>query len=100
MKTLKQLERIRKAHKLIQIENTGTPREFARKLHISERQLYNMLEQLREIDAPLLFNRKSRNYYYTRDFDLLVNVSIEVLINEELRTIYNGKHSPLTQNRV
>ncbi len=36
MKTLKQLERLRKAHQLIQQATTGTPAEFANRLHISE----------------------------------------------------------------
>jgi len=90
MKTLKQLERLRKAHKLIRQENTGTPKEFAIKLHISERQIYNILEQLKDMDAPLLFNRKANTYYYSYDFDLLVNISVQVLIHNELKTIYAG----------
>ena len=91
MKTLKQLERLRKAHKLIQQQHTGTPAEFANKLHISERQLYNILERLKEIDAPLLYNRKTNTYYYQHDFDLLVNITVQVLVHEELKTIYAGQ---------
>jgi len=90
MKTLKQLERLRKAHKLIQLENTGVPDEFAEKLGISRRQLYNMIEYLKEVDAPLHYNRKTNSFYYSYDFDLLVNVSVQVLVKNELVTIYAG----------
>jgi len=90
MKTLKQLERLRKAHKLIQQENTGTPVEFAKRLDISRRQLYNIIEYLKEVDAPILYNRKTNTFYYNYDFDLLVNVSVQVLVKEELITIYAG----------
>jgi len=90
MKTLKQLERLRKAHKLIQQENTGTPAEFANRLFISERELYRILEYLKEVDAMISFSRTANSYYYTDDFDLLVNVSVKVLINEEIKTIYAG----------
>ncbi|MCF6349119.1 MAG: DNA-binding protein [Flavobacteriaceae bacterium] len=90
MKTLKQLERLRKAHKLIQQENTGTPEEFANRLNISRRQLYNMIEYFKELDAPLLYNRKTNTFYYSYDFDLLVNVSVQVLVKDELITIYAG----------
>ncbi len=90
MKTLKQLERLRKVHKLIQQENTGTPAEFANKLYISERELYRILEYLKEVDAMISFSRISNSYYYTSNFDLLVNVSVQVLINEEMITIYAG----------
>lgn len=90
MKTLKQLERLRKAHQLIQQECTGTPSEFANKLNISERQLYNITDYLKKIDAPIEYQRKTQTYYYTTSFDLLVNVSVQVLIADEVRNIYAG----------
>ena len=90
MKTLKQLERLRKAHQLIQQECTGTPSEFANKLNISERQLYNITDYLKEIDAPIKYQRKTETYYYTTSFDLLINISVQVLISDEVRNIYAG----------
>ncbi len=90
MKTLKQIQRLQKAHKLIKQENTGTPKEFSLKLNISEREIYNILSHLKEIEAPLNFNRKANTYYYTDDFDLLVNISVKVMLNEELKTVYAG----------
>ncbi len=90
MKTLKQLERLRKAHKLIQHQNTGAPKEFASKLHISERELYRILEYLKEVDAMVSFSRNANSYYYSDDFDLLVNISVKVLVNQEVKTIYAG----------
>lgn len=90
MKTLKQLERLRKAHRLIKQGNTGSPSEFSKRLHISERELYRILEYLREIDAQISFSRTSCSYYYSDDFDLLVNISVQALVNEELITIYAG----------
>ena len=90
MKTLKQLERLRKAHKLIQYANTGTPKEFALKLRISEREVYRIIEYLKEVDAIICFSRNANSYYYTSDFDLLVNVSVKVMVKEEVRTIYAG----------
>ncbi len=91
MKTLKQLERLRKAHKLIQQQNTGTPAEFAIKLHISERELYRLLEYLKEMDATICFSRNSNTYFYKEDFDLLVHISVQVLVKEEIKTIYAGR---------
>jgi predicted DNA-binding transcriptional regulator YafY len=90
MKTLKQIERLRKANKLIRQQNTGTPAEFASKLHVSERELYRLIEYLKEIDARISFSRNSNTYYYTDDFDLLVHIKIQVLVREEIKTIYAG----------
>ena len=55
-----------------------------------ENQLYNIIEYLKEIDAPIEYQRKTETYYYTTSFDLLVNISVQVLIAEEVRNIYAG----------
>jgi len=91
MKTFQQLERLRKIHKLIQQQNTGSPDELAERLKISRRQLYNILDYLKEIEAPLIFSRKDNTFCYTYNFDMLVNVSVQVLVNDELKTIYGGQ---------
>ncbi|MEL4456803.1 DNA-binding protein [Lutimonas vermicola] len=90
MKNLKQLERLRKIHRMIKLENTGTPSELAEKLHISTRLTYLLLEQLREFDAPLYFNRRTKTYYYKNDFELTINISVQVITHEKLVNIYAG----------
>jgi|JI10StandDraft_1071094.scaffolds.fasta_scaffold281025_2 hypothetical protein len=90
MKTIKQIERLREVHELIKLHKTGTPEFFANKLHISERQLYNCLEHLKEMDAPIQYDRKTHTYFYSESFDLLVNVTVQVMVQNELRDIYAG----------
>ena len=90
MNSIRQIERMRKVHHLILQAKTGSPTALAERLHISERQLYNVLDRLKEIGAPVNFNRKTNTYYYNQHFDLIVNVSVQVLIEEELKTIYAG----------
>lgn len=90
MKTLKQLERLRKVNKLIKQQNTGTPAELASRLHVSERELYRLIEYLKELDARISYSRNSNTYYYNGDFDLLINISVRVLVKEEIKTIYAG----------
>jgi hypothetical protein len=91
MKNLKQLERLRKIHRLIKLQNTGTPGELAEKLHISIRLTYLLLEQLREFDAPLCFNRRTKTYYYKHDFELTIHISVQVIAHEKLVNIYAGE---------
>lgn len=88
MKTLKQLERLRKMHKIIRQGNTGSPLQFSKRLHVSERELYRMIEYLREMDAQISFSRCSNSYYYRDDFDLLVNISVKAFVNNEMIIIY------------
>lgn len=90
MINLKQLERLRKLHRLIKNENTGTPLELSRKLHVGVRQTYLILDQLKDMDAPLRFNRRTKSYYYESDFELKINVSIQVIAHEKLTNIYAG----------
>lgn len=51
MLLFKELERIDRLHHLIRCQATGTPDELATRLHISRRQLYNILEFLRDVGA-------------------------------------------------
>ena len=90
MNNLKQIERLRKMHQLIKNENTVTPKELGRKLHVSERQVYLILDQLRDMDAPVMYDRKNHSYYYDGSFDLYVNISVQVMQGEKLLHIYAG----------
>lgn len=90
MKTIQQLERLRKVHELIKKEKTGSPKELSLRLNISEREVYRIIEYLKECDAIINFSRTLNSYFYKESFDLLVNVSVQVMVNEELKTIYGG----------
>ena len=50
---------------LIRQRATGSPAELAKKLGISERMVYNYIEDLKaEFNAPIKYNRTERTYYY------------------------------------
>ena len=48
MKNLKTLERLQQLHNLIAVEKTGTPKELAALMQISERSIHLLIEQLKE----------------------------------------------------
>jgi len=89
--TIKKIQRLRKIHLAIRNRHTGNPKEFARHLHISERQLYNMIEYLKDTGALIKYSRKDETYYYENEFDILVNISVEVLLKDETYKIFGGK---------
>jgi hypothetical protein len=76
---------------MIKLESTGSPKEMAGRMMISERQLYNLLEQLRDMEAPIRFSRKANTYYYSGEFEFLVQISVQVIQGEQTRSIYAGK---------
>lgn len=93
MKTLKQIEKIRRLHGLIKSESTGSPKQLSSNMGISERQLYLLLDYLREMDAPVQYSRRANTYYYAGAFDLLVHISVQVIQDDEIMNIYAGSWS-------
>ncbi len=66
---LKQIERV---DALIRRKATGTPGQLAHKLHLSERQVYNMINLMKDMGAPIFFCsfRKSYCYEFEVEFKL------------------------------
>jgi hypothetical protein len=62
MKSL--LNRLHRLDFLISHKSTGAPPDFAEKIGISERSLYDYLKILKEMGAPVRFSRDRRTYYY------------------------------------
>jgi len=54
-------------HQFIRTKNTGTPRELAFKLEISERQVRGYISLFKELGAPVKYSRKKGTYYYMKD---------------------------------
>lgn len=49
---------------LIRMRSTGSPGDFAGKLSISERSLYNYLALMKELGAPVRYSRAGESYFY------------------------------------
>ena len=92
MKNLKTLERLQQLHKLIINENTGSPKELALLMSISERSIHLLIEQLKDYNANICYSRSRKTYYYCEDFDLQVSISVNVLTNKEVTHIFGGSY--------
>lgn len=90
MNFIKQIKRITKMHKLISSEKTGTPEIFAKKLSLSRSQLYNELDVIKELDAPVRYCKKKESFYYTAPFELIFNFSLKVIKEDETKEIFGG----------
>lgn len=58
------LNRLRRLDYLIRTRATGNTNEFASRLGISRSQLCEDLKDLRELGAPIFYNRIRQTYYY------------------------------------
>ena len=92
MKTIKNLERVQQLHEMIEMENTGSPKEISNKMNVSERLVYNLIEQLKDYQADICYSRRSKTYYYCNSFELKVNISVAVISDNELTEIFAGSY--------
>jgi len=79
--TIKNLERLKRLHSLIKNECTGSPKELSLKMHISERLVYNLIDQLKDFTAKIGYCRSRKTYYYKNEFELEVNISVLAICN-------------------
>ena len=64
---IKYIDRLKRINRLIHLNATGNPKEFASKLDISERQLYRYLNDLKEIGLNIIFDYNKNSYIYLEE---------------------------------
>jgi predicted DNA-binding transcriptional regulator YafY len=57
-------DRLQNIDRLIRVKGTGTPKQLAQRLHISESLLYEYLSFMKEQGAPIAYCKNRRSYYY------------------------------------
>lgn len=92
MKNLKSLERLQQLHKRIQNENTGSPIEISKYMNISERSIFNLVDELKVLGAEICYNRTRKTYYYCNDFKIELNISLKVITEGTARNLYGGSY--------
>ena len=60
----KYISRFERIDQFIRQERTGNAPEFAGKLEISVRQLYNLLDELKDLGLPIEYSRTRQTFYY------------------------------------
>lgn len=58
------LIRFQRMDYLISRKATGSPDVFAAKLNLSKRMLFEYLSDLKELGAPLMYDRERETYFY------------------------------------
>ena len=64
--------KIKQFIQLVEKERTGSPKEVAKKLLVSDRMIHNYVNVLRtHFDAPIEYNRYKKSYCYTEEGALI-----------------------------
>lgn len=86
----KQLVMLERMHVLINQSCTGTPKAFARKIGVSERYLHKLIDELKDMDAPIQYSRKEETYSYAEPFEIKISCTMRRLTGKEQGSISAG----------
>lgn len=90
----KQLAMLERMHTLISQSSTGTPTAFARIMGVSERHLHQLIDELKDRDAPIRYSRKHETYYYTEPYEIRITCTMRRLTGEDQGKIIAGYRPP------
>ena len=90
MNFIQQIERLQKLNKLIEQEKTGTPKELAKRLGVTRRTLYRMIESIRLLGVYIEYDRKSMTFYYQDSDRIDIQFSLRILHDDEIKKIAGG----------
>ncbi len=100
MTILQQIERIRYIHHLINSNSTGVPDEFAKKLNLSRRQLYHLLEELKNLGLGIAYSRMQQTFYYTNPVELKIEIKMQQLDDGKCKDIFGGAALTFSNNNI
>jgi predicted DNA-binding transcriptional regulator YafY len=61
------MDRLSRMDELIRIKGTGSPKQLAGKIGLSERAMYETLMLMRGLGAPIHYCRSRQSYYYKEE---------------------------------
>ncbi len=71
------VERFKKIDEIIQNRSSGTPAQLAAKLDVSESTLYEFIAVMKELGAPILYDKFLSRYYYEEPGHFTISFMIE-----------------------
>jgi hypothetical protein len=70
MTLLYQINQLEQIHFHIEHKSTGSPRYFANRLKLSVRSLYRILEELKDLDVHIHYNKTRGSYEYMGEHNI------------------------------
>lgn len=91
MNNLTHITRLQQLHQCIKTTNTGTPSVLAKKICVSRRNLYFLIDKLKLYGAKIKYSRKRKTFYYEgNDFEMKTSLKVEVIHKGVAKKIYGG----------
>ena len=91
MNFVKQIEKFQILSKLVREQKTGSPEELANRLNVSRRQLYNYLEEFRDLGMEISYSRRYNSFHFDNSKKLEIHFNLEVIETDEKIKTNGGK---------
>jgi predicted DNA-binding transcriptional regulator YafY len=69
---LQKIQAIERVDGLIKLKSTGTADNLSRRLCVSKRSVYNIIELMKNMGAPIKYCQIRRTYYYSYQCDFVI----------------------------
>jgi biotin operon repressor len=76
--------------KLIKLKATGSPKELAKKLGTTERTVYRIIKQLKEMGCPIFYDKARESYCYEKQGELTFKFTSQNPNNKAIDKIEGG----------
>ena len=90
MKAIQYWERLKKINVLIKAKRTGTPKELANSLGISESHLFRTIDELCDMGVDICYSRADKTYYYNNGIEISLSYSLKLISENDEKEIYGG----------
>ena len=87
---LSNLYRYKYLEELIRKQKTGNSNELARKLGISSRHVYRMIDEFKLLGADIVYSKERHSFVYVRPCQITIDVSLQFLDEDEMKNINGG----------
>ena len=67
-----EIQRLDRLHHLIRLQITGSSDELAKKMEVSRRTVFRLIDILKEIGCPVYFNKYKNSYCY--EYPIKLNI--------------------------
>ena len=84
------MSKLEKLDYLIRSKATGTSKSLAKKLGVSERQVFNYLTLFKDLDAPVSYCPFRQTYLYEKEGKFNFRFNVKELGSEDIRNIKAG----------
>lgn len=86
----KQIALIERIDQLIRLRATGTPKQLAGRLEISEATLFRIIDTMKELNAPVYYDFTAQSYLYEEETSFKCGFYIRELTEAEQQSTGGG----------